>query len=409
MQGTQFGVRRDDFSRTRFEDVEIDEVLQSGQVLFRVDRFALTSNNISYASAGDMLDYWGFFPADAFPAGEPWGRIPAMGYGDVIRSSHPDVPEGQRAFGFFPMSTHLVIQADRVSPSGYVDVASHRANHAPAYQQYSPVESDALYDEKHEDVTLLLRGLFMTSFLVDDALADADFHGAGRFVIASASSKTAIALASLLSQRGRGPVVGLTSERNRARRGAALRGPQVDPRGPQGGLRRHGGQRRSGERRAPPPGRESRPQLYRRRDALERESPRARPARTRARLLLRAGADPEAQPGVGTRGPAGEAGPRLDPVPRRQRGVAPRAARRGARGPGARVPRGTGGPSEPGRRPRALAARLSARRARRRTRPRALRRATPGRGARGASAPSRQRGFAARYPGQTGWPTRIRT
>ncbi len=216
MQGTDFGVRRDDWSQTRFEDVDIDEDLKPGQVLFRVDRFALTSNNISYASAGDMLDYWGFFPADSFPADEGWGRIPAMGYGNVIRSNHPEVPEGQRAFGFFPMSKHLVIQADRITPTHYVDAAAHRAKHAPAYRQYSPVDGDPSYDEKQEDRTLLLRGLFMTSFLVDDAIADADFHGAECFVIASASSKTAIALASLLSQRGRGPVIGLTSERNHA-------------------------------------------------------------------------------------------------------------------------------------------------------------------------------------------------
>ena len=216
MQGTDFGVRRDDWSQTRFEDVDIDEDLKPGQVLFRVDRFALTSNNISYASAGDMLDYWGFFPADCFPADEGWGRIPAMGYGDVISSNHPEVPEGQRAFGFFPMSKHLVIQADRITPAHYVDAAAHRAKHAPAYRQYSPVDGDPSYDEKQEDRSLLLRGLFMTSFLVDDAIADADFHGAECFVIASASSKTAIALASLLSQRGRGLVIGLTSERNYA-------------------------------------------------------------------------------------------------------------------------------------------------------------------------------------------------
>ena len=55
----------------------------------------------------------------------------------------------------------------------------------------------------------------MTSFLVDDFLADADFFGARRTVIGSASSKTGIALAFLLAARARGPVVGLTSRANR--------------------------------------------------------------------------------------------------------------------------------------------------------------------------------------------------
>ena len=64
------------------------EATQSGElaeneVLFKVDRFALTANNISYASAGDSLGYWGFFPAE-----ESWGRIPAMGWGEVIAPDH---------------------------------------------------------------------------------------------------------------------------------------------------------------------------------------------------------------------------------------------------------------------------------------------------------------------------------
>ncbi|MBJ7461973.1 MAG: DUF2855 family protein, partial [Ilumatobacteraceae bacterium] len=42
-----------------------------GQVVMHIERFALTSNNISYALGGDFLDYWGFYPAE-----EGWGRLP---------------------------------------------------------------------------------------------------------------------------------------------------------------------------------------------------------------------------------------------------------------------------------------------------------------------------------------------
>ncbi len=209
--GGDFIVRRDDFRQCRFVASAIDAELAPGQVLFRVDRFALTSNNISYAAAGDMLDYWGFFPAEA-----GWGRIPAMGFADVVASRHEGVPEGQRVFGFFPMSHHLLIRADNVNPQQYVDGSEHRAKHAPAYRQYSPVATDPLYEESYEDATMLLRGLFMTSFLVDDFLAEDSFFGAKQFVIGSASSKTGLALAFQLAQRGRGRVIGLTSERNRA-------------------------------------------------------------------------------------------------------------------------------------------------------------------------------------------------
>ena len=96
-------VKRDDWGQGRFVESEIPE-LSPGEVLFRVDRFAFTANNVTYAQAGDMLDYWGFFPAE-----DGWGRIPAMGYADVIRSAHKGVPEGQRVFGFFPMATQRVV------------------------------------------------------------------------------------------------------------------------------------------------------------------------------------------------------------------------------------------------------------------------------------------------------------
>jgi hypothetical protein len=209
VQSVDFLVKRDDWRQFRSVVSSPPAELQPGQVLFRVDRFAFTSNNISYAQVGDLLDYWGFFPAE-----EGWGRLPTMGFADVVASKHPDVAEGERVFGFFPMSTHLAIQADEVGATSFVDGVAHRRNHAPAYRQYLRTSADPLYEAGSEDRLMLLRGLFMTSFLVDDFLADNDFFGAEASVIASASSKTAIALSFLLSRRGRGRVIGLTSPRN---------------------------------------------------------------------------------------------------------------------------------------------------------------------------------------------------
>lgn len=204
-----FLVRRDDFSKTRFE-TEPPVALQPSQIRISVDRFALTSNNISYAAAGEMLDYWSFFPA-----AKGWGRIPAMGFGDVIESDHPDVSVGERVFGFFPMASELVIDVDGVTPDYYVDGVSHRRNHAPVYRQYLRTDRDPLYEASREAQILLMRGLFMTSFLVDGFLADHDGFGAETFVLGSASSKTSIALAFLLAGRGAGRVVGITGDANR--------------------------------------------------------------------------------------------------------------------------------------------------------------------------------------------------
>jgi len=206
--GLVFEVQKSDWKRTRFVEGPVPD-LAAGQVLFRADRFALTANNITYAVAGDGLGYWRFFPCE-----EGWGRIPVMGFANVIRSTHPEVKEGTRCFGFYPMGRHLVIQPGAVSAAQIVDAAPHRAGLAPPYAQYLPTTGDAVYAEKREDQILLMRGLFMTSFLADDFLAEQGYCGARSVLISSASSKTSIALAFQVKQGGRARAIGLTSARN---------------------------------------------------------------------------------------------------------------------------------------------------------------------------------------------------
>src|SRR5262249_8239217 len=119
-----FLVGRRDLRRTAFVPGRnsLDTVLEPGQVLVHVHRFALTSNNVTYGAVGDMIGYWGFFPAE-----EGWGRIPVWGFGDVVRSAHDDVPVGERIYGYFPMSTCAVLQPFQVSPAAFVDASAHRA------------------------------------------------------------------------------------------------------------------------------------------------------------------------------------------------------------------------------------------------------------------------------------------
>lgn len=209
--GLDFLVKRTAWREHQFVEPGPPGGLTDGQVLFRVDRFALTANNISYALTGDALGYWRFFPA------EPgWGRIPAMGFGDVIDSRHPDVAVGTRCFGFYPMSRYLTIEPGAVSPAQIVDSAAHREGLAPVYNQYAPVASDSLHAREHEDAIMLLRGLFMTSFLAEDFLEENERFGASDILISSASSKTSIALAFVAARTKRARTVGLTSATHRA-------------------------------------------------------------------------------------------------------------------------------------------------------------------------------------------------
>ena len=198
-------VARDDLRRTEFRDATLSP-LADGEVRLAIESFALTANNITYAVFGEAMRYWDFFPA---PDG--FGRVPVWGHARVEASAHPDIAVGRRFYGYWPMSTHLTVQA-KPGKSGFTDVAPHRQPLPPVYNQYLAVGAeDAL--EAHR---ALLQPLFITAFLIDDQFDEHGVYGAASVILSSASSKTAIALAALLKKRGGVNVVGLTSPRNKA-------------------------------------------------------------------------------------------------------------------------------------------------------------------------------------------------
>jgi Protein of unknown function (DUF2855) len=212
MKSTDFIVARNDLQHCKLIETRLPGAgdLPDGTLLIRIDRFAFTANNITYAVLGDQLKYWQLFPAP-----EGFGNIPVWGFGDVIASNHPDVPEGERLFGYFPMATHLVIEAADVSKRGLRDAAAHRQGVAPVYNAYARVSGNPDFAARQGDYQALLRPLFMLSFLVDDYLAENEFFGAQSVILSSASSKTAFGLAYLLhALRKDIRVVGLTSAAN---------------------------------------------------------------------------------------------------------------------------------------------------------------------------------------------------
>ncbi|TAJ52281.1 MAG: DUF2855 family protein [Nevskiaceae bacterium] len=183
--------------------------LQADEVQLRIDKFAFTANNISHAVHGESLSYWQFFPAP-----EGWGRIPVWGFAEVLASRHPQVREGERLFGYLPMSTHLRLLAGKLSERSIQDVSAARASLSPVYSSFSRVLRDPGYFPARENEQALLRPLFMTAFLIDDFLDEQAAFGADQLLLSSASSKTALSLAFLLRRRRRGEVIGLTSAAN---------------------------------------------------------------------------------------------------------------------------------------------------------------------------------------------------
>jgi hypothetical protein len=208
MQVSDFLIKRTDLRECRIAESDVPEP-SPGQALLRVERFGLTANNITYAVLGEMMSYWDFFPAQ-----DGWGRVPTWGFAEVQQSEADGVEPGTRLYGYLPPSSHVLVAPAEAGPHGFLDGSPHRASLPSAYQSYLATSADPFYRADTEDLQMLLRPLFFTSYLIDDQLFDEGLIERGPIVISSASSKTAIAVAFLLAQREGVDLVGLTSTRS---------------------------------------------------------------------------------------------------------------------------------------------------------------------------------------------------
>jgi hypothetical protein len=211
VSNTTLLVRKGRLTEARLAGAD-DTPLAPGQVRVRVEAFALTANNITYAAFGEAMHYWQFFPSQE----EGWGIVPVWGFGTVVQSLHPGVAVGERLWGYWPMAASAILQPQRLTERGFSDAAPHRAELHGVYNNYLRTNQDPFYTPESEDVQALLRPLFTTSWLIDDFLADNGFFGADTVLLSSASSKTAYGTAFQLQQRGGIRRIGLTSAANKA-------------------------------------------------------------------------------------------------------------------------------------------------------------------------------------------------
>jgi hypothetical protein len=209
MKTQQLLIKKDDLTQTELRQLP-DVTLTEGQIRLRVDHFALTSNNITYAAFGDAMSYWNFYPSGV----DGWGIIPVWGFATVTQSLHLDVAVGEKLYGYYPMASSVVLEPTKLNDKSFVDGATHRKELHPVYNQYMRTTADPFYTPDTEAVQALLRPLFVTSWLIDDFFADNQFFGANVAILSSASSKTAYGTAFQLKQREGIEVIGLTSPGN---------------------------------------------------------------------------------------------------------------------------------------------------------------------------------------------------
>ncbi len=188
--------------------------VSDGQIRLRIDSFAVTANNVSYAGAGDMLGYWDFFPADDDP--QTWGRVPAMGWAEIVESRNADLPVGGRYYGWFPMARSVDVHRHghrrrlprrrRPPPGPRPDLPRlHLAPPRPVVRRLtrrrgSSRRAPGAVPDRLPRRRVLRRLWWHSTHPADDG---APYFGAQQVVVLSASSKTAIGFAQRAAQARR--------------------------------------------------------------------------------------------------------------------------------------------------------------------------------------------------------------
>ncbi len=208
-------VKQGEIGAGRIEAIDAGAIGE-GEVRARIDAFALTANNVTYAAMGKAMRYWDFFPAN-----DGDGVVPVWGYAHVTESAVEGIEVGERLYGYWPMASEIVLKPAKISAGGFTDASAHRAHLASVYNQYRRLNGDAGHDAAQgatgEAVRMVFEPLFLTSFLIEGMFARDGWHGATQMVMTSASSKTAMALAHVA--RAKAPHIrriGLTSAGNKA-------------------------------------------------------------------------------------------------------------------------------------------------------------------------------------------------
>jgi len=209
MNAMQVHVRKGALTDAVLADVPLAP-LAEGAVRLAIESFSVTANNVTYAVAGDSFKYWDFFPAP-----EGFGIVPMWGHARVIESHCAEIAVGERVYGYLPMASHLDVVPGRVTTGGFLDTTDYRQPMSPVYNSYTRLAADPEHDAAREAERMIFGPLFRTGFLIEYFLRGQDWFGAEQLIVTSASSKTALGLASVARHSSPGVKrIGLTSKGN---------------------------------------------------------------------------------------------------------------------------------------------------------------------------------------------------
>ena len=168
-----------DLSRTALFEGAVPEIRRRRGPCCASTGSAWTANNVTYAVLGESFRCTG----TSFRFGKwlgtrlgtrRWGMVPLWGFhADIVASAVADVPVGGRVYGYLPhAASHLVVRPGRADARGFRDASPHRAQLPSPYNAYALTTGDAAYRGDQEDLLILYRPLFFTSFMLADYLQD---------------------------------------------------------------------------------------------------------------------------------------------------------------------------------------------------------------------------------------------
>src|SRR6059058_3177117 len=114
---TRLLTQKNALDQSRIEQQQRDLSPAAGEVVLKIERCAITTNNITYAAYGDSMQYWNFFPTGL----EGWGHMPVWGFADVVASAVSGVEVGERFYGYYPIASHIWMKPERVTERGFYD------------------------------------------------------------------------------------------------------------------------------------------------------------------------------------------------------------------------------------------------------------------------------------------------
>ncbi|PIG89900.1 hypothetical protein AARAC_003524 [Aspergillus arachidicola] len=132
---------------------------------------SLSSNNLSYARAGELLHWWDTYPVPSeapapYNDQSAWGIVPAWGYATVLEST-TDIAPGSTIWGFWPTSgLPTVLTLIPGQPRGHwTEVSEHRKRLMTYYNRYEVVSED---DRDTMAWTAAIRAIWGAGYLLSE-------------------------------------------------------------------------------------------------------------------------------------------------------------------------------------------------------------------------------------------------